>query len=226
MWVNVEIKNDPGEPDFDPTDSIADRTIEALCERGDDARWLVSSFRLETIDRCRSLAPSIRTAWLVDEVPDKYDSQNPILDMKLMEIADVIILADFLEHNDLMAGVSPARLAARSAASQPVTALALKRGVRQVSLGNGLSPTADNAKQFDVPQDKLAEIYWAGVNTDYDKLQARALDVIKVLSAGKRVRITNPNGTDLTVDTHASSYCPSDFLMSATVASPGMMIIS
>ena len=25
MWVNVEIKNDPHEPDFDPTDSIADR---------------------------------------------------------------------------------------------------------------------------------------------------------------------------------------------------------
>ena len=28
MWVNVEIKNDPHEPDFDPTDSIADRTID------------------------------------------------------------------------------------------------------------------------------------------------------------------------------------------------------
>ena len=27
MWVNVEIKNDAEEPDFDPTDSIADDTI-------------------------------------------------------------------------------------------------------------------------------------------------------------------------------------------------------
>ncbi len=70
MWVNVEIKNDPEEPDFDPTDSIADRTIAELRDRDDDARWLVSSFRIETIDRCRSLAPSIRTAWLVVEVPD------------------------------------------------------------------------------------------------------------------------------------------------------------
>src|SRR4051812_39413617 len=30
MWVNVEIKNDPLEPDFDPTDSIADDVIGAL----------------------------------------------------------------------------------------------------------------------------------------------------------------------------------------------------
>jgi glycerophosphoryl diester phosphodiesterase len=70
MWVNVEIKNDANEPDFDPTDSIADATIAALSERRQDDRWLVSSFRLETIDRCRGIRPSIRTAWLVDEIPD------------------------------------------------------------------------------------------------------------------------------------------------------------
>jgi len=70
MWVNVEIKNDRGEPDFDPTDRIADQTIAALRARGEDDRWLISSFRIETVDRCRSLAPGIRTAWLVDEVPD------------------------------------------------------------------------------------------------------------------------------------------------------------
>ena len=70
MWVNVEIKNDPHEPDFDPTDSIADQTVVALSQRGEDDRWLISSFRLETVDRCRGLAADIRTAWLVVEVPD------------------------------------------------------------------------------------------------------------------------------------------------------------
>jgi glycerophosphoryl diester phosphodiesterase len=70
MWVNVEIKNDPNEPDFDPSDQIADETIAALLDRGEDDRWLISSFRIETVDRCRSLAPAIRTAWLVVEVPD------------------------------------------------------------------------------------------------------------------------------------------------------------
>src|SRR4249919_2303305 len=70
MWVNIEIKNDPREPDFDPEDAIADDTVAALRERETDDRWLISSFRLETIDRCRALAPTIRTAWLVTEVPD------------------------------------------------------------------------------------------------------------------------------------------------------------
>lgn len=71
MWVNVEIKNDPREPDFDPTDSIADDTIAHLLARHDDpARWLISSFRIETIDRCRSLAPQIPTAWLTSLVPE------------------------------------------------------------------------------------------------------------------------------------------------------------
>ena len=70
MWVNVEIKNDPQDPDFDPTDSIAERTVTALSRRGEDDRWLISSFRLETVDRCKVLAAGIRTAWLVMAVPD------------------------------------------------------------------------------------------------------------------------------------------------------------
>jgi glycerophosphoryl diester phosphodiesterase len=73
MWVNVEIKNDPEEPDFDPTDTIADETMELLLSRGEPERWLISSFRLETIDRCRAIADAagapIRTAWLTSVVP-------------------------------------------------------------------------------------------------------------------------------------------------------------
>ncbi len=74
MWVNVEIKNDPAEPDFDPDDEIADRTMELLLARGEPERWLISSFRIETVDRCRALADAagapIRTAWLTGVVPD------------------------------------------------------------------------------------------------------------------------------------------------------------
>ena len=75
MWVNVEIKNDPTEPDFDVDEVIADRTIACLAARpeGDD-RWLISSFRRETVDRCRALRPQIATAWLTLGVkPEKFD---------------------------------------------------------------------------------------------------------------------------------------------------------
>jgi glycerophosphoryl diester phosphodiesterase len=67
MWVNVEIKNDPDEPDFDATDSIADETIAHLLARGEDDRWLISCFRVES---CRALAPHVRTAWLCTVPPD------------------------------------------------------------------------------------------------------------------------------------------------------------
>ena len=66
----LEIKNDPEEPDFDPTDSIADQTVATLLDRGEDDRWVISCFRIETIDRCRALTERIRTAWLVMEAPD------------------------------------------------------------------------------------------------------------------------------------------------------------
>jgi glycerophosphoryl diester phosphodiesterase len=74
MWVNVEIKNDPEEPDFDATDSIADETMVLLLDRNEHDRWLISSFRVETVDRCLEVAAShgvrIATAWLTSVVPD------------------------------------------------------------------------------------------------------------------------------------------------------------
>ncbi len=64
MWVNVEIKNDPSEPDFDPTDGIAAVVAEALDARSVPAKFLVSSFRRETIDAFRVVSPEIATAFL------------------------------------------------------------------------------------------------------------------------------------------------------------------
>lgn len=70
MWVNVEIKNSPGDPDFDAASKIADATITALQARPAGERFLISCFHLDTIDRCRALAPDIPTAFLCAIVPD------------------------------------------------------------------------------------------------------------------------------------------------------------
>ena len=69
MWVNLEIKNESPEPDFDPSEWVAEQTMALLARRGEPERWLISSFRMETIDRCRAIAPHIRTAWLTSRVP-------------------------------------------------------------------------------------------------------------------------------------------------------------
>lgn len=71
MFVNVEIKNDPDEPDFDGAEWIADRTTEELARRGTHDRWLISSFRRETVERCRRLLPSVETALLVMNLTDR-----------------------------------------------------------------------------------------------------------------------------------------------------------
>lgn len=73
-FVNLEIKNDPTEPDFDPTDWVAHRAIALLERLGAGPRWLISSFRLDTVERCRLLSPRVRTAWLV-----------PLLDRAIVE---------------------------------------------------------------------------------------------------------------------------------------------
>jgi glycerophosphoryl diester phosphodiesterase len=78
MWVNVEIKNDPNEPDFDPSDSIAGEVATALLGRGDPRRYLVSSFRRETIDAFRHSTEIIPTAWLTLGIP--VPDIDPVLD--------------------------------------------------------------------------------------------------------------------------------------------------
>lgn len=65
-FVNVEIKNDPGEPDFDPSERLAVDVVDHLVRRGELRRWLVSSFRSETIDHCRGIEPRLRTAQLTE----------------------------------------------------------------------------------------------------------------------------------------------------------------
>jgi glycerophosphoryl diester phosphodiesterase len=63
--VNVEIKNLPGEADFDPADAVADAVTASLGGRREPPEtWLVSSFRRETIDRCRAVDRRLPTAWL------------------------------------------------------------------------------------------------------------------------------------------------------------------
>ncbi len=70
MWVNVEIKNDPSEPDFDPDETVARDVAAVLTARPEPIdRWIVSSFRRETTDALHRLAPAIPIAWLCVALP-------------------------------------------------------------------------------------------------------------------------------------------------------------
>lgn len=62
--VNIEIKNLPHEPDWDPADRAAELVVECLASRDGRDVVLVSSFNLATVDRVRTLAPQVPTAFL------------------------------------------------------------------------------------------------------------------------------------------------------------------
>ncbi len=70
MLVNVEIKNDEEDPDFDQTDSVADEVVAYLKATAQGHRVVISSFRIETVDRVRALDSELETAWLVTLVED------------------------------------------------------------------------------------------------------------------------------------------------------------
>jgi glycerophosphoryl diester phosphodiesterase len=71
MWVNIEIKNWPEDADFDGTDRLAASVARLLDERGEDHRWVISAFHRPTADAMRTLAPTVRTAWLTVGVRDE-----------------------------------------------------------------------------------------------------------------------------------------------------------
>jgi glycerophosphoryl diester phosphodiesterase len=67
LLVNVEIKNWPSDPDFDPTHEIADAVADAVAGR---PNVLVSCFLLPTVARFHAVAPGTPTAWLLSVVAD------------------------------------------------------------------------------------------------------------------------------------------------------------
>jgi len=66
--VNVEVKNLPGDPDWDPADRAVELVVELLRARGGADDVVVSSRNLATIDRMRSLAPHVATAFVARDL--------------------------------------------------------------------------------------------------------------------------------------------------------------
>ena len=81
MQVNIEIKNDGSEPDYDPRHSVSESVVALLAERGDGDRMLISSFDRGTIDRVHALAPQLRTGFLFMDIwPDAARMMRELAD--------------------------------------------------------------------------------------------------------------------------------------------------
>jgi glycerophosphoryl diester phosphodiesterase len=64
MLVNIEVKNLPGDADYDPAEGAASTLVEVLAGRGRRDDVLVSSFNIESADRVRALDATIPTGFL------------------------------------------------------------------------------------------------------------------------------------------------------------------
>jgi len=158
---------------------------------------------------------------MFDDVPAKFDEQVDEFGKKVLKATDVMISIDASENEGLLADIPASRIAARSKAGKEITDVMVSKGIIGVNLGNGLYPTAGRAKQYGISQQQLAKIFWAGVNTDYDKLQAVGDKVKQLLAAADTVRITTPSGTDITLNVYGRTPHVSDGVISEEDVSEG-----
>jgi aminopeptidase len=133
---------------------------------------------------------------LYDDVPESRDTQRDEWPFRLVDAADVWIVVAFSGEN-VLAHVPQRRIAAGRAANVELYPRAA--GTRTVEIGNVLYPSESRARQFGMSRTELAHLFWEGVQADPARLTASANAVAGALTAGSTIRITHPNGTDLTL---------------------------
>ncbi len=100
LWINVEIKNIPGDPDYDAEHGLA-VAVAALVQAFDlQDRVLVSSFDIDSVDRIRHLDPSIPVAWLVwgQADPASLIERARAHDLQAIHPHDLLVDRPFLDR--------------------------------------------------------------------------------------------------------------------------------
>jgi len=70
LVINVEIKNNPSEPDFDPEHRMADRIAAWIADGDRYGRCVVTSFNPDTVARVRFVDDRVVTGQLLDRTAD------------------------------------------------------------------------------------------------------------------------------------------------------------
>lgn len=79
LLVNIELKDLPGEPGYDPGQRLAALVAGFVVERGLATRVIVSSFDLAAIDLIRRVESAIPTAWLTTSGYDQQDALETVI---------------------------------------------------------------------------------------------------------------------------------------------------
>ena len=96
-----------------------------------------------------------------------------------------------------------------------------RMAARRVSLGNGLFPTEARARASGMTREALSEVFWRGLNVDYDALQAAGADLRRRFAQGREVRLIHRNGTDLRMLIEPQAVAVNDGVISEEDARAG-----
>jgi aminopeptidase len=146
---------------------------------------------------------------MYDEVPAKFDSQPAAFDFKLAGLIDARIQTESADDAAL-AGVPAERIATVGRGNREVYALLRKRNVRLVWLGNGLYPGAERARQANLTQSELSNLFRAGLGADPKTMRAAGEHLKRIIASAKSARLTSPAGTDLNLGVAARPVTISD----------------
>ena len=80
LIVNVEIKNVPQDPDWDPEEWVAGEVARVVGERKLYGSVVVSSFNIEAVERVREADPAIRRGYLTDPRWDQYAALERVIE--------------------------------------------------------------------------------------------------------------------------------------------------
>jgi len=133
------------------------------------------------------------------DVPEKYDTQLSLLNKGLINLITAQISVSIGETPGLLADVPPERFATRAKANKPLNDLYRQKQIKAISLGNGLYPTRALAAEFDISLELLTDIFWKGVNIDYNQLNEIGKRLQEKLTAANELQISNKNGTNFSV---------------------------
>jgi glycerophosphoryl diester phosphodiesterase len=79
-FVNIEIKNVPIDPDYDPEERVAAGVVKLVNKLRMRDRVVVSSFGLAAIDAVRAADPSIPTGWLTVPAYDQLRALDTVVE--------------------------------------------------------------------------------------------------------------------------------------------------
>ena len=147
---------------------------------------------------------------MVASVPDKFDAQSPKLALELTKFVNVRIVIPAVRDPNIFTALPPERRAKIAKAEAPAEEQARRKNIRFVELGNGFAPSASRAKELGMSELELTKMFWASMSADFTAVQGKCDALKTTLAAGKELKITHANGTDITIKLKSKKVITSD----------------